>query len=262
MSSAPLPRVLAVGAHPDDIEFFFAGTLLLLKNAGCEIHMWNLANGCCGSTTTNRDETAAIRWQESSVSADLAGATLHPPLFDDCEIFYDKPSIARVAAGIREINPAIILTHASGDYMEDHQNTSRLVVTGAFVRGMPNFLTLPLTPAIDGRVRIYHAQPRDLLDPFGQEAPCHYFVDVKSTIDVKKRMLECHVSQFRWLSETQSVAGFIDEMTNTSSRLGKRSGRAQHAEAWTLHSHTGFCPEEFDPLATILGDLCLPSENN
>jgi LmbE family N-acetylglucosaminyl deacetylase len=42
-------KVLAAAAHPDDIEFMMAGTLLRLKDAGCEIHLWNLANGCCGS---------------------------------------------------------------------------------------------------------------------------------------------------------------------------------------------------------------------
>mgnify|MGYP000867140096 CR=1 FL=1 len=41
--------VLAAVAHPDDIEFMMAGTLFLLKQAGAEIHLWNLANGCCGS---------------------------------------------------------------------------------------------------------------------------------------------------------------------------------------------------------------------
>jgi LmbE family N-acetylglucosaminyl deacetylase len=42
-------KVLAAAAHPDDIEFMMAGTLLRLKDAGCEIHLWNLANGCYGS---------------------------------------------------------------------------------------------------------------------------------------------------------------------------------------------------------------------
>ena len=112
-STPPAPfRALAVAAHPDDIEFLFSGTLLLLKNAGCEIHMWNLADGCCGSMETDWAETARIRWEESQASARVAGATAHPPLFADAEVFYDKPSLAKVAAGIRAISPQIILTHA------------------------------------------------------------------------------------------------------------------------------------------------------
>ena len=49
--------VLAAAAHPDDIEFMMAGTLLLLKRAGAEIHMWNLANvetKCIPAQTTNQ----------------------------------------------------------------------------------------------------------------------------------------------------------------------------------------------------------------
>ena len=51
--------VLAAAAHPDDIEFMMAGTLLRLGDAGCEVHLWTLANGCCGSNTLGREETAA-----------------------------------------------------------------------------------------------------------------------------------------------------------------------------------------------------------
>src|SRR4051794_25328666 len=97
--------VLAAATHPDDIEFCFAGTLLLLKEAGCKIHMWNLANGCCGSVRHNREEAARIRLQEAEASATLAGALYHPPLFDDLDIFYDKPSLAKVSAVIRSIQP-------------------------------------------------------------------------------------------------------------------------------------------------------------
>ena len=46
--------VLAVGCHPDDMEFMMGGTLLLLKQAGCELHYINVANGCAGSATLGR----------------------------------------------------------------------------------------------------------------------------------------------------------------------------------------------------------------
>src|SRR5262249_27262305 len=120
---------LAVAAHPDDIEFMMAGTLLLLKQAGAEIHMWNLANGHCGPGRLSREKIIRLRWQEAQASAKSEGAFMHAPLFDDIAIFYDKPSLARVAAVIREIQPTIVLTQPPVDYMEDHQNTSRLVST-------------------------------------------------------------------------------------------------------------------------------------
>ena len=44
-----MKTAIAIAAHPDDIEFYMAGTLLLLKRAGYEIHYMNVANGNCGS---------------------------------------------------------------------------------------------------------------------------------------------------------------------------------------------------------------------
>ena len=49
-----------------------AGTLLLLKDAGYEIHYMSVANGCCGSTQTGREETARIRREEGMRAAELA----------------------------------------------------------------------------------------------------------------------------------------------------------------------------------------------
>ena len=73
--------VLAVGAHPDDIEFSSAGTLLQLREKGWEIHMWNLANGNAGSKSRPAAEIADQRWQEAQNSARIVGAIMHPPLF-------------------------------------------------------------------------------------------------------------------------------------------------------------------------------------
>ena len=49
MNNSARKSAIAIGAHPDDIEFMMAGTLLLLKKAGYEIHYMNVANGSCGS---------------------------------------------------------------------------------------------------------------------------------------------------------------------------------------------------------------------
>jgi LmbE family N-acetylglucosaminyl deacetylase len=46
----------AIAAHPDDIEFGMAGTLLLLKQAGYALHYMNIGNGSCGTATLSRDE--------------------------------------------------------------------------------------------------------------------------------------------------------------------------------------------------------------
>ena len=58
------PVVLAAAAHPDDIEFMMAGTLLRLKDAGAQIHLWHLANGCHGTAVHGHDEIVRIRGEE------------------------------------------------------------------------------------------------------------------------------------------------------------------------------------------------------
>jgi LmbE family N-acetylglucosaminyl deacetylase len=58
------PAALAIVAHPDDIEFHAAGTLLLLREAGWAIHSLNVADGDCGSMTMSREETSRNQARE------------------------------------------------------------------------------------------------------------------------------------------------------------------------------------------------------
>src|SRR4051794_38508101 len=113
---------MAIGAHPDDIEFLMAGTLLLLKDAGFETHYMNLASGSLGSLVHGPAKLRAIRRREGQAGARVLGATFHPSLVDDLEIFYDDKTLRRLAAVYREVAPAILLLPSPQDYMEDHTN--------------------------------------------------------------------------------------------------------------------------------------------
>jgi N-acetylglucosamine malate deacetylase 1 len=251
--SAKEPVALAVVAHPDDVEFMMAGTLLLLKAAGARIHMWNLANGNLGTVRHSREEIAAMRWHEARDAAALAGAQAHPPLFDDMAIFYDGPSFAKVAAGIRGIRPDIILTQPPVDYMEDHQNTARLVVSAAFARGMPNFQSDPPQPPYEAPVAIYHALPAGLRGPLGERpAPTHW-VDVAAVLPAKRAMLACHRSQKEWLDVSQGMDAYLTTMEDLTREAGRMSGRFDLAEGFTQHGHLGFSNAGWDPLADMLG---------
>ena len=123
-SGSTMPCALAIAAHPDDIEFVMAGTLLLLGEAGWEIHYLNLSSGNLGSTTMSPAQTARVRRREAQAAARELGATWHAPFCNDLEIFYDArdaaPARARSSARWR---PDVILTHSPQDYMEDHMNT-------------------------------------------------------------------------------------------------------------------------------------------
>src|SRR6186997_2690112 len=87
--SADMNRTaLAITAHPDDIEFSMAGTMLLLKQAGWDIHCFNVANGSLGSTVMNAARTISVRRTEAKNAAKIMGATWHPPVSNDCEVIY------------------------------------------------------------------------------------------------------------------------------------------------------------------------------
>lgn len=251
-----MPAVLAIAAHPDDIEFMMAGTLLHLADAGAEVHMFNIANGHCGTAELDRDEIVARRRGEARASAELAGAAWHPPLCDDIAIFYDRPTLARVSAVVREVAPTIMLVPSPADYMEDHTNACRLLVTAGFCRGMRNFETDPPTPPVEGACVLYHALPHGLRDGLRRRVPVGQYVDIAATFARKRDMLACHASQKQWLDVSQGMDAYLDEMEAMSRAVGARSGRFDLAEGWRRHSHLGFAPERDDPLSDLLGDNC------
>jgi N-acetylglucosamine malate deacetylase 1 len=87
----------------------------------------------------------AIRAAEAREGARILGATFHPSVANDLEIVYSVELLRKVAAVVRRVRPAIILTHSPQDYLEDHAATSRPAVTAAFARGRPNFVRNRLT---------------------------------------------------------------------------------------------------------------------
>jgi LmbE family N-acetylglucosaminyl deacetylase len=244
---------LAIAAHPDDIEFYMAGTLLLLKKAGCEIHYMTVANGSCGSIDKDAATTRAIRRQESRRAAQLLGAKYHPSLTNDLEILYELKTLRRLAAVVREINPAIVLTHAPQDYMEDHTNTCRLAVTAAFARGMRNFKTIPASAAVFGDVTVYHAMPHGLRDGLRRRIIPGAFVNTTGVQAMKCAALAAHRSQKEWLDASQGLGSYLQAMDEMSLAVGKMSHRFKHAEGWRRHLHLGFSAADTDPLREALG---------
>lgn len=256
------PRsALAVCAHPDDIEFIAAGTLLLLKEKGWEIHYMNLSGGDLGSLTHNREETRNIRTQEGQSAAKILGATFHDPVSNDLEILYDTDTIKKIAAVIRETHPSIILTHALCDYMIDHENTARLTVTAAFVKGMKNYQTNPPREPIGNDVTIYHGMPHWLQTPLRQKVRSGLYVDTASVQPKKREALAAHKSQKEFLEATQGMDFYLVAMDELSRGVGKLSEKFEYAESWNRHLHLGFSVNKQDPLAEALHDLCLVDED-
>jgi LmbE family N-acetylglucosaminyl deacetylase len=244
---------LAVAAHPDDIEFLMAGTLILLGRAGYELHYLNIANGSCGTATRPADEIVRVRRTEARAAAASIGAVHHESLVNDIDIFYEKPLLAKVAAIVRDAAPEILLVQSPGDYMEDHQNAARLAVTAAFSRGMRNFPTDPPREPTGQDVAVYHAQPHGNRDPLRRPVRPELCVDIAGVFDRKREMLACHRSQKEWLDTSQGMDSYLRVMEDLSREVGAMSGRFALAEGWRRRSHLGFGPEDFDPLSAALG---------
>lgn len=248
-----MQTAIAIGAHPDDIEFYMAGTLMLLQRAGWEIHYLNVANGCCGSQKHKARELARIRLAEAQRAARVFGAVFHPPLCNDMEIVYDLRLVRRLAAIIREVQPAVVLTHPPVDYMEDHTNTCRLVVTAAFTHAMPNFRSLPQQPTADYDLTIYHCIPHSMLDPLRQPVKPELFVNTTAVHEIKRRALLEHRSQQDWLVATQGLNSFIAKADADARLVGRCSKKFKFAEGWWRHLHYGFSAHDVDPLSETLG---------
>lgn len=250
---AQAPAALAVAAHPDDIEFVMAGTLLLLADAGWAIHYLSLSTGNLGSLNTPPARTARVRRGEAQAAARMLGATWHPPMCHDLEIFYDSRTLRRLCGIIRHVKPLVILTHSPQDYMEDHMTASRLAVTAAFARAHGGYRTAPSRPPTAAPVTLYHASPHGLRDQLRRVVAPGAFVDTTGVQVRKRAALACHESQREFLRTTQDMDYYVQTMDDFSRALGRLSRRFEHAEGWRRHLHFGFCEEQADPLRDALG---------
>jgi LmbE family N-acetylglucosaminyl deacetylase len=247
-------RVLAITAHPDDIEFGMAGTLILLYKAGCEIHYMNLANGSCGTSEFDIQTITRIRRQEAEKAAERIGARFHPPLVNDLEIYYNKDLIAKLGSVIRKVEPDILLIPSPEDYMEDHINTCRVSISAAFIRGMRN---CPVDPPVDPilkEVVLYHAQPHGNRDAMNRLIHPDIFVNIEVVMDEKTAMLEEHKSQKEWLDRSQGFNSYLNTMKSYSREMGEISACFKYAEGWRRHNPLGFCAPDADPLMDLIPD--------
>lgn len=248
------PAVLALVAHPDDIEFMSMGAMLMLQKKGWELHYMTIANGCCGTAVDDIETISRKREQECKDACELVGAVWHPSVCNDLEIFHSWDIISKVVSVIRQVRPTIIITQSLDDYMEDHINTCRVAVTAAFARGMLNAKCDPHIDPIQDDVTIYHSTPHGLMDPLRRKIEPEIFVNIEDVIDVKWDMLACHTSQKEWLDVSQGMDAYLITMKDFGAEMGERSGKFKYAEGFRRHSWLGFSATEIDPLRDALGD--------
>ena len=223
ISSEGPQRILAVGAHPDDLEILCSGTLAKYVRRGARVIMAIATDGSAGHMLIPPDELAVIRQQEAQEAASLIGAELRWLGYPDELIFEDIDTRLRFVDVIREAQPDLILTHDPNDYHPDHRVVSRLVFDASFVSGLPSIKTDH--PAHPGVCPLYYFDTLTGANFLPTE-----FVDITGTFEAKKDMLACHTSQVSWLKAHDNI-DVMDFITVMARSRGLQCG-AQYAEGF------------------------------
>ncbi|UAJ80969.1 response regulator [Leifsonia sp. ZF2019] len=112
--------VLAVGAHPDDVEIGVGGILAAHRDAGNQVVILTLSRGARGGDANDRQH-------ESLAAAELLGARLFLEDLEDTRISAADPTVGIIERVVREVNPDIVYTHSAHDRHQDHRAVNAAV---------------------------------------------------------------------------------------------------------------------------------------
>ena len=217
-------RVMAIGAHPDDLEILCAGTLARYVTEGHEVVMCHIADGDRGSYEHTREEIRAIRDEEARAAAAIIGAEYMALGMADGEVNAADPGQReRVTEAIRVARPDVVIAHSPNDYMTDHVEASRLAFDTSFLATLPLFETasphLAEVPAL-----VY------METVTGNDFVAVEFVVISAHIETKLSALDQHQSQLRWLADHDGVE-MLDQIRTVSRYRGLQCG-VEYAEGF------------------------------
>lgn len=240
-------KILAIHAHPDDVDILAGGTLSLLSDRGHDITIATMTAGDCGSRTIPPDELARMRQAEAAAAAKLVNAKYIWVGFGDLNVFNDDQSRRRTTECIRQVQPEIVITASPADYHCDHEATSVLVRDACFAAGAPNYHTGP-SPIVEHIPHLYFMDPVDGVDRDCRPVEPAFVVDVEAKMDLKRAMFACHESQRLWLRAQHGIDDWMKEMETWSAHIGARHG-LRYAEGFRQYRCHPF------PRTDLLGDL-------
>ena len=223
-------NILAIGAHPDDVEISCGGTLAKYAKMGHKVFTATATNGNIGSATLPMEEIARIRKEEARQAAAVIGAEYICLDYDD-EMFFDsKQARLDFINLVRYCKADVILTHTPHDYNPDHELTSKIVNDIAVM--------IPIAK-IKTKYEPYDKIP---IIAYFETANGHGFipteyVDITDVIDIKKEMYSKHKSQVQWMSDNykDAVGGdnFFDSIDVTARFRGIQCG-VKYAEGFIM----------------------------
>ncbi len=191
----PTPTVaLAIGAHPDDIEFGCGGTLAKWAAAGCRIHHLVCTDGSRGSWDPKEDTSQLVitRQAEQRAAAATLGGDPSEVVFlgwPDGELEAGLRQRYQVAYWIRKFQPEVVLGHDPWKRWRlhpDHRNAGFLLTDGVVAARDPHFFPeLAFPPHRPKTMLLFESDEIDHLE------------DVSESFEVKYNALLAHSSQLR-----------------------------------------------------------------
>jgi len=220
-------KVLAIGAHPDDIENLCAGTLARCAERGDEITIAIATNGDVGSPLVDADKSdiARRREAEARASADIIGASVIWMGFPDEFLFNDRTSREAFIDAIRTARPDLMFIHSETDYHPDHR------IAGQIARDCRIPASVPLVRTALGPADIPTTFLMDTIK--GRNFEPELYVDITAVMGIKEEMLAEHVSQQEeWMRDGFGI-DMADDMRIQSRFRGSQAGFV-YAEAFRL----------------------------
>lgn len=245
---------LALLAHPDDVEFLCAGTLMrLIREHGWTVHAATMTAGDCGSAELGPQEIAAVRRREGEAGATLIGATYHCVGAFDLRVYLCDDLVDRVVQLMAKLQPSVVFTHSPDDYHMDHEMTSKVVRAATFAAPIPNFLAGRWQhPPLDHIPHLYYCDPLEGKNLFGEPIKPQFWIDISHQIGDKERMLACHASQRNWLLKHHGVDNYLIAMRDWAAKQGQAAGVA-FAEGF--RQHLGHSYPQDNILDRLLGSI-------
>lgn len=221
---APLMNVLAIGAHPDDVEILSAGTLAKYAAAGHQVFIGIATNGDVGSQVMSRDEIREIRHAEAKNAAAVIGAELLWLGLRD-EFLFDSEDVRLLFINmIRQADADVVFVHAEDDYHADHR------AAGTIARNCRHQVEVHLIKTDAPPRPIPHMFIMDNVGSTGRYPEA--YVDITDYMDTKLKMLGEHKSQTVFLQDLFGVDSSEKVVTQARYRGFQMGGAVKYAEGF------------------------------
>lgn len=248
-----MTNILAIHAHPDDIETVAAGALAILAGKGTRITIVTMTAGECGTAQGDPIRTGDIRRAEAKVAAEMIGAAYRCVGLPDLGVFNDDHARRATTEIIRWARPDVVITAPLADYHPDHEATGLIVRDACFAASAGAYLTGEAA-ALEAIPHLYFTDPIGGRTRDGSLVTAEFAADIEAVMPIKRRMLQAHQSQVAWLEKQHQITDFTASMEAQGRRRGAEFG-VKFAEGFCQYRHHPY--PRGPALQSLLGDAIL-----